>query len=134
MKKIILILVAMLSFSAVDSYAQDKFDEYGADLWYDIKFTDAPQHNHEGNMGLSMVKPFMTFIVDEVIPSKYREMFWKEADKVIKNGGKGFYKYNDKTLTINLNTGITVFKCQEFTLTFHNLKSFEMIVSREWGR
>lgn len=133
MKKIILILVAMLSFLAVDSYAQDKFDEYGTDLWYDIKFTDAPQHNHEGGLGC-MVKSFMTFIIDEVIPSKYREMFWKEADKIIKNDGKGFYKYNDKTLTINLNTGITVFKCQEFTLTFHNLKDFEMIASRERGR
>lgn len=132
MKKVILILVAMLSFSAVDSYAQDHLKHDGL-LWYDIEFTDAPQHNHEGGLG-RMVQGFMTFIVDEVIPSKHREMFWKEADKVIKNGGKGFYKYNDKTLTINLNTGITVFKCQEFTLTFHNLKSFEMIVRRESGR
>lgn len=131
MKKIILILVAVLSFSAVESYAQEKFDKYGADLWYEIKFTDAPQFNHEGNLGLSMLPGFMTFIIDEVIPSQYREMYWKEADKVIRNGGKGSYRYNDKSLDINLNTGITTIKCREFILTLHNLTSFEMIAHRE---
>lgn len=133
MKKLIFILVAMLSFAAADANAQEKFEKYGEDLWYEIKFADAPQFNHEGNLGLSMLPGFMTFVIDEVIPSQYREMFWKEADKVIKNGGKGSYRYNDKRLDINLNTGITTIKCREFTLTLHNLTSFEMIAHREWG-